>query len=330
MKILLIAHGALPVPPTGWGAIEACMWSQKQYLEELGHTVDIANTRAIHQVISEANRRQYDFVHTQNELFVLECVAHLQRPFAITSQHPALHVFDPDGPEPSAGMRYLFEDTLRAPVNLVVSETIRDLYLRCGYEGFLRILLNGVETEQFRWAPAGNGRAVCVGQISPRKRQQWLERAARGRVPVDFVGPGDPRCATFVDNQSTRYLGEWSRTELHERLTEYSCLALLSESEASPKVVVEALAAGLSLVVSEACTATLTPAPFITVIPERDRRPEVVVDAIQAAIDANHGYRAEIRQYAIERFDYRTAIIPEYVGLIEQIREYFRAMTGRN
>jgi glycosyltransferase involved in cell wall biosynthesis len=329
MKILLIAHGRIPIPPPGWGAVEACLWSQKQYLEQLGHTVHIANTLNIHDVIAKAHREDYDFVHTNNELFVRECVAYLKLPFAVTSHHPLLHVFDPHDPDRYPGLRYLFEDTRCAPVNIVLSDTIREKYLRSGYRGLLRVLGNGVETDDFRWAPAGNGRAVCVGRVQPRKRQAWLAEAVRGRVPLDFVGPGDPAaCAALDDGRTTRYLGEWDRPGLHERLTDYSCLALLSQSEAAPKVVLEALAAGLSLVVSEGCTANLTPAPFITVIREDERQPDVVADAMRAAIDANGAYRHEIRQYAIERFDYRTVVIPEYVRIMHEVREHFHVPCG--
>jgi glycosyltransferase involved in cell wall biosynthesis len=87
-------------------------------------------------------------------------------------------------------------------------------------------------------------------------------------------------------------------------------------------VVLEALAAGLSLVISEACTANLTEEAFITVIPDGENRPDVIAHAIQTAIDRNVTHRAAIRRYARERFDY-ASVVPEYVEIIEQCREYF-------
>ena len=66
----------------------------------------------------------------------------------------------------------------------------------------------------------------------------------------------------------------WDKPTLYERLGEYnSCLVLLSESEAAPKVVLEGLAAGLSVVITEACRANLTDEEFITVIPDEARTP---------------------------------------------------------
>ena len=37
MKISIIGPGIMPIPPTGWGAVEILIWDQKLALEELGH-----------------------------------------------------------------------------------------------------------------------------------------------------------------------------------------------------------------------------------------------------------------------------------------------------
>ena len=44
MKISIIGPGIMPIPPTGWGAVEILIWDQKLALEKLGHEVDIVNT----------------------------------------------------------------------------------------------------------------------------------------------------------------------------------------------------------------------------------------------------------------------------------------------
>jgi glycosyltransferase involved in cell wall biosynthesis len=319
MKIGLIAHGVLPIPPKDWGAVENTIWHRKQHLERLGHTVDIANTRAIHDVIYYANQRRYDFVHCHNERFVAPCLAHLKcGAFAVTSHDGCLHHFNLDAPDRWGGFQYLFQDTLRSPANIVLSDRIRDLYLRSGYPHFLRVLRNAVETEAFRCGPGGNGRAVCVGLICQRKRQAWLAEVARHRVPVDFVGPWDRARETgLVEDETIRYLGVWDKPTLYERLTDYNCLVLLSDAEAAPKVVLEAFAAGLSVVITDACRANLTDEPFITVIPEGETRPDVIAQAIQTAIDANPPQRAAIRAYARDRFDY-TVVTREYLQIIEE------------
>ena len=37
MKIVLIGPGIMPIPPTGWGAVEILVWDTKIALEKLGH-----------------------------------------------------------------------------------------------------------------------------------------------------------------------------------------------------------------------------------------------------------------------------------------------------
>ncbi len=318
MKIGLIAHGLLPIPPNDWGAVEGTLWHRKRHLERLGHSVDIANTRAIYDVIFQGNQQRYDFVHCHCEPFIGPCLAYLKWPLAATSHYGGLHAFDPQAPDKHRGFQFLFQETMRAPANFVLSERIRDLYERSGYRGFLRVLRNAVEAEDFRVVPRGNGKAVCVGVISRRKRQAWLAEIAENRVMVDFVGPWVPEQEPrFAENATARHLGVWDKSTLYDRLGDYSCLVLLSESEGAPKVVLEALAAGLSVVITEACRANLTDEPFITVIPDGEERPEVIAQAIQTAIDRNPPLRPAIRAYARERFDY-AVVVAEYVRLIEE------------
>lgn len=327
MKIGIIAHGELPIPPRGWGAVENTLWHRQQQLERLGHTVDIANTRDIYQVIHVANRGGYDFIHCHCESFILACLAHLNQAFAITSHWGGLHRFDPAEGVGNGAAQHLFEDTLRAPAHFVLSERIRALYARSGYDGFVRVLRNPVEVDHFRFAPHGNGRAICVGEVGRRKRQHWLSAIARDRVPVDFVGPWPSKPDGSLDHEMARYLGVWTKPVLYDRLTEYSCHVLLSETEAAPKVVLEAMAAGLSVVVSEACTANLTDEEFITVIPDGEARPDVIAQAIQTAIDRNAGQREAIRQYARDRFDH-AVVTRDYLQSIDECREHF-ASRGR-
>ena len=320
MKLALIGHGNMPIPPKGWGAVEGIIWNYKTYLERAGHTVDIFNSRQIHLVIHEINGGRYEFAHCHNELFVLDCIAHLQVPFAVTS-HAAITRLASGNYEYKGAQRFLLEDTLRAPANILLSDRTKAIYERHVYRGFIRVLRNGVETEKFKTRKNGNGKAVCIGRISRRKRQRWLSEVARDRVYVDFVGPYDRSEESFLSgHQHANYLGSWDRESLYKHLCEYSCLVLLSSAEAAaPLVVLEALAAGLSVVISEACAPNLTHEEFITVIPDEEQRADVIAQAIQTAVDKNAGLRSAIRSYARKRFDF-AAIVREYVGIVDDVR----------
>ena len=51
MKIVLIGPGIMPIPPTGWGAVEILVWDTKIALEKLGHEVLIINTKNGREII---------------------------------------------------------------------------------------------------------------------------------------------------------------------------------------------------------------------------------------------------------------------------------------
>ena len=44
MKVAIVGPGIMPIPPTGWGAVEILIWDQKLALEKLGHEVLVVNT----------------------------------------------------------------------------------------------------------------------------------------------------------------------------------------------------------------------------------------------------------------------------------------------
>lgn len=323
MRIALVAPGRMTIPIDGWGAVENVIWNSKISLEELGCEVDIYNTIWIHEVIYELNAKNYDFVHLHFDLYSLECNRHLRQPYCVTSHCGGFSKFVPGAYDFYPAFNYLFQDTLEAPGNIVLSEEIRELYQASGYGGFLRVMRNPIETEKFSFTRKGNGRAICLGRIQPRKQQALLARLLTNKAPIDFIGPFNREDAPdFAESGTSRYLGSWDKETLYEHLTDYSCLVLLSKSEADPLVVKEALAAGLSVVVNEASSANLTPEAFVTVLPEDLLTADAISAAVARAIEGNSALRKDIRAYA-QRFD-RRVVAREYLGIIEE----FRSLSG--
>lgn len=76
-------------------------------------------------------------------------------------------------------------------------------------------------------------------------------------------------------------------------------------SEADPLVIKEALAAGVSVVVSENASASLDERDCITVNSEDDMNEGTVVRAMQEAIGKNDEHRTKVREYARTKFDYK-------------------------
>ena len=81
MKISIIGPGIMPIPPTGWGAVEILIWDQKLALEKLGHEVDIVNTKSPVEIVQKINAYRPDFVHIQYDDFI-ELYPYIQYPCA--------------------------------------------------------------------------------------------------------------------------------------------------------------------------------------------------------------------------------------------------------
>lgn len=318
VKIAFVASGHLPVPPEGWGAVEQIIWSFHQQLAARGHEVKLFNSVWYNDVIVELNSQRYDFIHVHSDLYCGAFNRHLRRPYCLTSHYGGFGRYMPNTTDPSYDI--LFLDTLAAPGNIVFSNHVAQIYHRQGYRGFLRVLPNPVDVGRFVARAAGNGRALCLARIQPRKRQVELAALVDGWAPLDFVGPSaDPAQTAVLNGRTTRYLGSWSRAEVYARLSEYSCLVLLSHAEGDPLVVKEALAAGLGVVVSSSSVADLPSEPFVTVVPDDERDPRVIANAITSAIAANRSLRARARAYAFDRFD-AGVVTTEYLRIIADFR----------
>jgi glycosyltransferase involved in cell wall biosynthesis len=312
MRILLIGPGIMPIPSNGWGAVETLIWNQKIYCEELGHTVDILNQRGLAPALA-AKPWTYDVVHVHfdslAEFWNLLSV-HLNFKLVVTS-HYGYAAFPRKW---GYGYMNTFKFLMESERLIVLSEEISNVFKSKGFKGEIKVLPNGTETGQFLFKEtAALNSAICLGRIEGRKRQAEVAKKilSRRNVACDFVGPADS-IKFKVDNRHVRYLGEWDRAEVHTNLTNYSCLILFSDGEAHPLVILEAMAAGLSLVISKEASANLdTGKPWIHLCESADE----VVEHAEKAIRENHLYREQIRQYAQENFDC-SVIAQKYIEMI--------------
>ena len=103
---------------------------------------------------------------------------------------------------------------------------------------------------------------------------------------------------------------------LYKKLTHYGNLVLLSDGEADPLVVKEALNAGLGIVISECAQANLDiTLPFIDVIPD-DKRDDIsyVEEVINDNRKRSIPLRQQIKEYANNEFSW-DVIIDKYCNL---------------
>jgi hypothetical protein len=311
MKITLVGPGIMPIPPTGWGAVEILIWDTKTALEQLGHTVQIVNTQDAQQIINEINSFKPDFVHVHYDEFI-GVYPYIQYPKAITSHFGYL-----ERPQMFNGYANIFNKFGEIKPNIFcLSSGISNIYkIMLGIPPEqLYVTPNGVNSEVFNYTdtPEFGDRSIYLAKIDYRKRQHLFQSIDS----LWFAG----NIADSRFNPNKNYLGEWDKPTLHSNLTQYGNLVLLSDGEAHPLVCMEALTAGLGVVVCEWGKANLdTEKPFITVIPE-DKVTDI--EYVEQKIIENREYSLQNRKDILEyskNFDWVKVIKKYYIPSVKEI-----------
>ena len=309
MKIVLIGPGIMPIPPTGWGAVEILVWDTKIALEKLGHEVLIINTKNGREIIDQINNFRPDFVHVHYDEFV-PIVPFIQYPNAITSHYGYL-----ERPKMFGGYANVAYEFLMVKPNVFcLSEGIEKVYNIMFNITNTFVTPNGVNLNEFNYVsdPDYPDRSIYLAKIDYRKRQHLFQS-------IDSLWYAG-NIADDRFNTKKNYLGEWSKDRLYNELTDYGNLVLLSDGEAHPLVCMEALASGLGVVVCEWGKANLdTTKEFITVIPE-DKIEDIsyVEEQIIKNREYSVAHRDEIREYS-EQFDWVKVIEKYYLPNVNEV-----------
>lgn len=312
MRISIIGPGIMPIPPTGWGAVEILIWDYYEELKKLGHEVQIVNTQNLQQIVDEVNSFSPDFVHLQyDDLYpVLDWISCPNK--AATSHFGYLEV-----PHHLLGG---YERIFRGFVNgnfkiFCLSEGIRQVYLNGGADpSRLYVTPNGARSDLFEYydSPEFPDKSIYLAKITDRKKQYIYQ-------DLEFIHFAGNQDDTRFNFNRSNYLGEWTKDKLYKELSKYSNLVLLSDGEAHPLVCCEALICGLGLVVSEYASGNLDRSlPFIEIIPN-DKLHDL--DYVSESIRRNQGIsnrmRSEIRKYGLGNFDW-DKLVKEYAETISK------------
>jgi len=159
----------------------------------------------------------------------------------------------------------------RAAAVIVPTPELRDHVVRvAGSADRVHLIPNGVDAARFapvgapgdaaRPAAAGPGRILYVGRLEPEKNLTTLLAAAarvgaRRPVRVELVGAGSLEPALRAEaaalGVSADFAGVVDHRRLPERLRAAQAFVLPSFTEGHPKVLIEAMAAGLPCVASD-------------------------------------------------------------------------------
>jgi hypothetical protein len=315
MKICIIGPGFSEIPPVGWGAVEIVIWDTANTLKDLGHQVEIINTTDPQKILKTINQINPDFVHIHYDDYVF-LYPYIQFPKAITTHYGYL-----ERPEMYGAYSYKANGFSNIKPNVfALSNGIKNIYqnqMRIP-EKNLYIVPNGVINDNFRFTdtPKFSNRSIYLAKVDYRKRQSLFQSISSIYYAGNIVDEG------FVVNQN--YLGEWSKENLYDNLTDYANLILLSDGEAHPLVCMEALSAGLGLVISEWAVANLdSNKDFITVIPESKI---IDLEYISLKIEENRTISLQKRNKIVEyskKFAWKKQIENYYIPAVNQvIRNY--------
>jgi hypothetical protein len=313
MKICLIGPGLMEIPPIGWGAIEIIIWDYYQLLTKKGHEVIIINDNDKKNIIKIVNNHNPDFVHLHYDDYIDILNAINCNKKAITSHYgyfkENFKKYDKFYKKIISGIIY------NNCYIFCLSKEILNIYKIYGVDISRLILLsNGARDDLFlyRSNPEYN-QSIYLAKITPRKKQYLFQCIEN----LFFVGNKEDK---NFDYQNNNYLGEWDKSDLYFKLSNYVNLVLLSDGEADPLVVKEALICGLGLVLTKTASANLDlNHPFINII---DDDKVTDLNYISEVINNNRAYsisnRNNIRQYGLNNFSY-TIIIDRYIKIIENL-----------
>jgi glycosyltransferase involved in cell wall biosynthesis len=304
MKICFVAPGAIPIPVDGWGALETVVWNQATQLEKMGYEISIINESTAEKTLESILQINPDIVHLHYGCHY-EIMPNINCRKIITN-HDGSFLASIKFHE-SIVRKYLYDCEF-----FILTSWEKYFLTKIGISPKkIKILPNGVDCESFKYVsnPKFPSKSICLGKIDQRKNQAFLQSLNCG---IDFIGQNS--CKIF-DPSKTDYLGSWNRSQVFNSLTDYNNLVLLSELELQPLVCLEALSAGLGLVISSAASQNLDASlPFITVV-EQDliKQPDVVSQAIYNNRDiCLHIGREKIREYA-KKFDWNN-LIQKYIS----------------
>ena len=319
MKVCLIGPGYKPIPPIGWGAVESVVWDYYVNLKHNNISVNIINNKNLQEVINDINSSNYDIVHIMYDDHIIivpfiqiECKILYTSHFAYIThpnfQHRFNHYFVNIFSQVIANKDKIFI--------CAISEQIKQTYIKYGFpDNKIYITHNGARNDAFDFneSPQKYNRSIYLAKIEERKKQYIYQSIE----DIDFVG--NYHNSSF-DCNKPNYLGEWNKDTLYKFLSSYGNLVLLSDGEADPLVVKEALICGLGVVVSECSAANIDECKdFIDIIPNNKLNDLTYVENIirkNRIISVEN--RNTIREYGLSKFSWDNLIV-RYTQILNEL-----------
>ena len=316
IKICLVGPGIISIPPSGWGAVEILIWDYYVSLKNKNIDVTIINkirnnhteqrdinSNYCQDLIKEINQGNFDFVHIHYDI-LFHISDFLNSKVGLTSHYPYINNKSKHKKDSFTNIFNYMTHTKH--LNLLLSRNDKHFLEQNGASKCI-LLENGVSNNLFTFhqSPINNGKTIYLGKISTRKNQHKYCNLNN----IDIIGPGGKGMKNWK--------GSWTRDEVYNKLSSYGNMLLISDGEADPLVIKEALICGLGVVVNESSAKNLEEKTFITIIPENKLDD---LTFIQNQIDNNRRIsiklRPEIKKYGEEKYGFDN-LISNYLEIIE-------------
>ena len=310
--ILVICHGEVEVPPSGWGAIEKIVSETISVFSDNDYNVTILNSKFFWKWII-SRTRHFDLIVLHDDMRIIRTRLLWPRHKLVLFTH-----YGYAGSPHNWSKKYQrkAKQTFKF-ANLVICLNQKI------YKEFSKFL----DKEKLLWVPNGicadnkynfasfklslNKRLVCLGKVEPRKRQfELLETTKTSNIDIDFYGPIVD--ARVIEELKTgvfyrkKFYGEQKRTKINKLFENYDCLIHVSESEADALVLYEAQLAGLSIIVTENSIGSQDPnLPWIKTIPDNFR-----IEDIHAALKSILFDKAKVSSYANQNYIWEKQLYP--------------------
>ena len=313
-KICLVGPGTTCIPPKGWGAVESLIWDYFLNLKNYDQNVFIINRPNQIDMINEINNINPDIVHIMYDDHI-RIAQHIKCKTILYTSHWAY--LDQEEKLLSSGYLNFFNQVILNKNRIYIfalSKKIAEMYIKFGFPKNKIILApNGAREDVFLFnTECKTNKSIYLAKIDYRKSQYKYQSIEN----IDFVGNISDH---NFNSKNLNYLGEWDKETLYKNLTNYGNLILLSDGEADPLVVKEALMAGLGLVISEYSVANLDlNKEFISVI-NKEKLDDIsyIKNIINLNREISIKMRPEIRKYGLE-FSWNN-IVTKYLNNIKNI-----------
>ena len=319
MKVCLIGPGYKPIPPKGWGAVESVVWDYYINLKDNGISVNIINNKNLQEVINDINRNNYDIVHIMYDDHII-IVPYIQIDCKILYTSHFAYITHPNFQQQfNYYFKNIFSNVIAYKDRIficAISEKIKQIYIKYGFPGNkIYITHNGARSDAFKFieSPQKYNRSIYLAKIEERKKQYLYQSIE----DIDFVG--NYHNSPF-DCHRSNYLGEWNKDTLYNSLSSYGNLVLLSDGEADPLVVKEALICGLGVVVSECSAANIDEnKDFIDIVPNNKLNDLAYIENIirkNRIISVEN--RNTIREYGLSTFSWEN-LVNRYIQILNEL-----------